>query len=352
MAEGSILVVSKDSSLCYHAGKDLAQQNFSVLVENNEALALTMLKTNSFDVIILSISAQDLGRSQLLLDMKNSKLDSMLIVVTDTYSVRDINDMHKLGIFGFLASSFEPRNLFLLVRQAILVKKSKNTIKIHEEKIASLEKQISLLNRKVEESSKSSVSLYRDLQESYMNSVKALAKAIDTRDGYTHSHSQNVTKYAAAIAEEMGLTINEIKDIRDACELHDIGKIGIKDAILTKEGSLSQEEWRQMKEHPLKGAQILQKLDLKSVVELVRQHHEHYDGSGYPEGKKRDEILLGARIVSLADSYDAICSARAYKDKYFSKDEAIEEIKRNSGRQFDPRVVEAFLKAISRMKEI
>ncbi|MDP1853595.1 MAG: HD domain-containing protein [Candidatus Omnitrophota bacterium] len=350
MAEGSVLVVSDDSALSYHAKKDLTRQNFNVIVEANEALAMNMAKTNNFDVIILSIKGDNLEHSRLLLDIKSSKLDSMLIVASDSYSVSSISDMQRFGIFGFLPSSLDQRNLFLIVKQAVFVKKVRNIVKIHEEKILSLEKQIVLLNKKVEDGAKNTVSLYRNLQESYIGSVKALAQALDARDGYTHSHSQNVAKYAVVIAEEMGLSVSEIKDIRDACELHDIGKIGIRDAILSKEGPLTDSEWRQMREHPLKGAQILKSLDLKNVLELVKQHHEHYDGSGYPEGKKNGEILLGARIVSLADAYDAMCSARAYKNKYFSKAEAVEEIKRSSGKQFDPRVVEAFLRVIDRIQ--
>lgn len=349
MAEGSVLVISDDSTLSYHAKKDLTRHNFNVIVEANEALALNMARTNNFDVIILSIRGDNLEHNKLLSDIKGSKLDSMLIIASDSYSVGSISDMQRLGIFGFLPSSFDPRNFFLVIKQAVLVKRVRNTVKIHEEKILSLEKQIALLNKKVEDGAKNTFSLYRNLQESYIGSVKALAQALDARDGYTHSHSQNVAKYAIVIAEEMGLSVSEIKDIRDACELHDIGKIGIRDAILSKEGQLTESEWQQMREHPLKGAQILKPLDLKNVVELVKQHHEHYDGSGYPEGKKDGEILLGARIVSLADAYDAMCSARAYKNKYLSKAEAIEEIKKSSGKQFDPRIVEAFLRAIDRI---
>lgn len=349
MIEGSILVISNEQSLSYHAKKDLTPQGFNVIVESNEALALNIAKTNNFDIIVLSLNNDNIEENQLLLEIRNSKLDSLIIVVTDAYSAVSIKDMQKFGIFSFLALSFEPRNLILVVRQAMLAKKMKATMKIREEKIGVLEKQAAFLNKKVEDGVKNTISLYRTLQDSYMHSVKALAQAIDTRDGYTHSHSQNVAKYAVAIAEEMGLSVSEIKDIRDACELHDIGKIGIRDAVLSKEGPLNEEEWRQMKEHPLKGAQILQQLDLKNVMELVRQHHEHYDGSGYPEGKKKNEILLGARIVALADAYDAMRSSRSYKDNYFSKQEAIEEIKRNSGKQFDPQVVNIFFRAIDKI---
>jgi putative nucleotidyltransferase with HDIG domain len=347
MAEGKVLVISKDSFLRYHANKDLTRQDFDVVVADNQELALNFIKGNDFDVIILSIE-ETVEESQMVHLINENKLDIPLIVVTDNYSINTISNMSRFGIFNFLPLSFEPKNLFLAVKQAVNFKRIKNKIKIHEERIKVLNKQIAILNKKVNDSIKSTAQLYKNLQESYMRSIKALAQAIDMRDKYTYSHSENVTKYAVAIAEEMGLSFQEVKDIRDACELHDIGKIGIEDSILTKQGSLTEEEWRKMEEHPVKGAQILQSLDLKNVAELVKQHHEHFDGSGYPDGKKGKEILLGARIISLADAYDAMTSARSYKNSHFSKQEAIEEIKRNRGKQFDPKVVDVFLKIIDR----
>jgi putative nucleotidyltransferase with HDIG domain len=183
-----------------------------------------------------------------------------------------------------------------------------------------------------------------------MRTIKALAQAIDARDHYTHSHSENVAKYAAAIASQMGLSAREIESISEACELHDLGKIGIGDDILTKPTSLTPQEWVQVKRHPVIGAQILEPLTfLNEVIDLVRQHHEHYDGSGYPEGRRGEDILLGARIIHLADAYETMRSARSYRPVPFSKEEAIVEIKRNSGGQFDPGAVEAFLRIVDRL---
>jgi putative nucleotidyltransferase with HDIG domain len=183
-----------------------------------------------------------------------------------------------------------------------------------------------------------------------MRTIKALAEAIDARDHYTHSHSQNVSKFSVAIAEEMHLSAKDIELIREACELHDLGKIGIRDDILTKPSSLDAQEWGLMKQHPLTGAKILEPLTfLHGVIDLIRQHHEHYDGSGYPAQLKGDDILLGARIIHLADAYEAMTSARSYRKTPLSKAEAIAEIKKNNGTQFDPKVVETFLKIIDKI---
>lgn len=183
-----------------------------------------------------------------------------------------------------------------------------------------------------------------------MRTIKVLAHAIDARDHYTHSHSENVARYAVAVATELGLSAKQIETIREACELHDLGKIGIEDSILTKPSGLTSEEWEQIKRHPAIGAQILEPLTfLNDVIELVRQHHEHYDGSGYPQGRRGDDILIGARIIHLVDAYEAMRSARSYRKVPRTKSEAIEEIKRNNGTQFDPKVVEVFLRIADKL---
>ena len=141
-----------------------------------------------------------------------------------------------------------------------------------------------------------------------------------------------------------------METVREACELHDLGKIGIGDAVLLKPSSLTPQEWEQVKKHPMTGAQILEPLTfLNDVIELVRQHHEHFDGTGYPEGRKGDDILLGARILHVADAYEAMTSARSYRKVPFTKEAAIAEIVKHRGTQFDPHVVDAFLKIVDRL---
>lgn len=347
MIKGKVLVISNDSVVCYHAQRDLSDCAF-VTVKPEEEAVILIAQSGDFDAIVLNIKGR-IEESKLLPEFKKVKLEALIIIICDDYLIQDIDSMRELGVFDFLPAAFEPKNLYLAVKQALLVKKIINNAKNLESKISALEKQIIFFKSQMEGGSKDRLALYRNLQEAYMRLIKALAQTIDMRDKYTASHSSNVAKFATTIAGEMGLGLSEIKDIHEACELHDIGKIGIEDSILVKQGSLTDIEWAKMREHPLKGAEILQHLDLKMIAQLVKEHHEHYDGSGYPEGKKKDDILLGARIITLADSYDAMTSARAYRKKYFSKREAVEEIKKNSGRQFDPLVVEAFLKVVDKI---
>ena len=185
--------------------------------------------------------------------------------------------------------------------------------------------------------------LYDKVNQTYISSIKALALAIDEKDHYTRAHSENVTRYAVAIAEEMNLPAREIEEISQACQLHDLGKIGVHDYILNKSGELTDAEWEEVRLHSLKGAEILEPLDfLGGVTELVRQHHERHDGKGYPDGHKGEDIQLGARIMTVADSYDAMTTARPYR-KARSSDEAISELRKGSGKQFHPQVVQVFL---------
>lgn len=185
--------------------------------------------------------------------------------------------------------------------------------------------------------------LYERLQEVVKQTMKTLVTALDAKDHYTYSHSEDVANYAVAIAKQMGLSPEQIEIIREACELHDLGKIGVHDAILTKPDKLTEEEWKEMKQHSVTGAEILAPLEfMEDVGAIVRQIHERYDGEGYPDKLKGDQISLGARIITVADSFDTMISNRPYH-KPKSVEEAMKELEANRGKQFDPNVVDAFL---------
>ncbi|MFH1406712.1 MAG: HD domain-containing phosphohydrolase [Candidatus Omnitrophota bacterium] len=188
------------------------------------------------------------------------------------------------------------------------------------------------------------------LQETYLHTVTSLVSAIDAKDTYTRNHSESVSHWAVLVAQEMGLTPAEIQSVRLAGQLHDVGKIGIEDKILTKPGKLTPEEWEVMKTHSEKAAEILAPLDfLKDAARIVEENHEHYDGKGYPHGKKGDEISLGARIVAVADAYDTMTSKRPYRDM-LPKEKVMEELAKSSGSQFDPSIINVFIKLIKEGK--
>ena len=185
-------------------------------------------------------------------------------------------------------------------------------------------------------------------RELYLASVKALAAAVDARDPYTRSHSARVAALSRLIAEELALPTDEIRRVQLGALLHDIGKIGIPDAILNKPAALAPDEWVIMKTHSALGASILAAVEpLRDLVQIVRCHHERFDGQGYPDGLRGAEIPLGSAIVTAADAYEVIVSKRSYKAAQ-SVDHAISELLRCRGSQFHPDVVDAFLRVIVR----
>ena len=181
--------------------------------------------------------------------------------------------------------------------------------------------------------------------------VEVLSTALDIRDNMTHRHARRVARMAAAVAKEMRLGEQQVLEIEYAAALHDIGKIGVTDAILRKAAALDDEEWREMRRHSELGYEILNGIDfLRDAAEIVWAHHERYDGEGYPRGLSGEEIPLGARVFCVVDAYDAMTSRRPYRQA-MSREQASIEIARHSGTQFDPSVVEAFLVMIRRSPE-
>jgi HD-GYP domain-containing protein (c-di-GMP phosphodiesterase class II) len=188
------------------------------------------------------------------------------------------------------------------------------------------------------------LALYENIYENLFSTLYAFVKTIEARDPYTQQHSNRVTSIAIVIGKEMGCTSEELDILNFAGHLHDIGKIGIRDAILLKPGIYTEEEHNIIKAHPNIGASIIGQLGLlESEKEIIKCHHERFDGTGYPDGLKNKEIPLLARILSVADVYDAIASDRAYRKK-MQKNGIIKTIEEGSGTQFDPDVVDAFLK--------
>ncbi len=184
----------------------------------------------------------------------------------------------------------------------------------------------------------------QELERAYRATLTALSRALDMRDTETEEHSERVIRYTMCIARAMGLSRKELEAIQWGAMLHDVGKIGIPDAILRKPGPLNEEEWAIMRRHPRLGYTMLQDVDfLAPSLPVVLYHHEKWDGSGYPEGLERDSIPLAARIFAIADAFDAITSWRPYKRPQ-SPDLARRIIERDAGSHFDPQVVEAFLR--------
>jgi GAF domain-containing protein len=194
--------------------------------------------------------------------------------------------------------------------------------------------------------------LFHRLEESYLQTVLALAKAVEAKDTYTADHAQRIAELAVAVGAEMGLSQQELEDLRYGAILHDVGKLAVPDGILRKAGPLDQEEWAIIRRHPAIGAEILGSVKrLEGTARVVRHHHERFDGRGYPDGLAGEAIPLGSRILAVVDAFIAMTDERVYRAPK-SPQEALDELDRNAGTQFDPQVVKVFKRVLRRSSQI
>ena len=189
--------------------------------------------------------------------------------------------------------------------------------------------------------------MFESLNESYKETIKVLSNAIEANDEYTRGHCDRVTYYALSIAKKLGFSQIENEQLEFSAILHDIGKISVPHHILNKEEKLTEKEWEIINKHPSVGYDIIQEVSfLRDAALVIRHHHEKFDGTGYPDHLYKENIPLMSRVISIADAYDAMTSVRVYRKKPLTKIQAIEELSKNSGTQFDPKVVELFIKLI------
>lgn len=189
--------------------------------------------------------------------------------------------------------------------------------------------------------------LYNNMHVNYFNTIRSLVLAMEAKDPYTKGHSERVTEYALVIASTMDLPAQQVQMIKYCGLLHDLGKIAVSDTILNKPYDLTEDERIQIERHPAEGAAVLSPLSfLRPGISIVRHHHEKFDGTGYPDRLKADKIPLAARILTCADAFDAMTSDRPYRLK-MTKEKAFDELKSNAGSQFDPEVVDVFLKSMT-----
>jgi putative nucleotidyltransferase with HDIG domain len=227
-----------------------------------------------------------------------------------------------------------------LMSTILIIKPSKEVIEL----LASIGNSIAL--------SIDNAKAYENVKTSYLKTVQSLVSTIEAKDMYTESHSIRVAKYATFIAREMDMTKSDVEDIWVAGVLHDIGKIGISDSILNKKEQLTDEEYQLVKQHPTLAYKIISKIGLnQGIMEAVKHHHERYDGKGYPDGLKGENIDMLSSIISVADAFDAITSERSYKEQK-SLQEGIEELNARKGTQFNPQVVDVFSKIYYSNKEV
>lgn len=352
-ADINILIIHKDEKVIKCIKQALMVSNFTAKDEHSFWRGINLMRKFSFDVIFAQWNTEEAPGIDMVKSIKDVDRNSIIIALVDNLTPEVFSEIYRTEIYDYLNLPLDYNHLTFVAKKAIeerkmIVHLNKTDRALSEQNI-SLQKQNILLAKRIEDSTKSLSRLYDDLRQTYLRTVKAFAQAIEARDHFTSSHSENVSKYAVMISEELNLPAKGIEIIKEACQLHDLGKIGISDFILSKPGKLTSQERKEVELHTIKAVQILEPLTfLDDIVDLIKCHHEWFNGKGYPEGLKGEKIPLGARIICVADSYDAMTSPRSYRKIPLTKDEAIEEIKRNSGIQFDPKIVEIFLRVVDR----
>ncbi|MDP3143477.1 MAG: HD domain-containing protein [Candidatus Omnitrophota bacterium] len=348
-----ILVVERSKPTRDLVSDVLLQEGYLVCCARSAKEGWKAFSKDNFAVVIMNLNLPQAVSLKLLKMIKKRKPECSVVVISNNPFFSSVQKAISQGAYDYLTIPFRANELSFVIRNTVGVSNLGNVIQglrseLSKEQLI-LKSQNELIRKESTEKIERIDKLYKDLQDTYMLSIRALIQTIDARDHYTHRHSVNVTRYATAVAKGMGLNAKEVESIKEACALHDLGKVAVHDYILNKPGKLTQKEWVQMKLHSSKGAQILAPLSfLNGIIDMVRQHHERYDGKGYPDGRKGGQIYLGSRIIAIADAYDAMISKRPYRKKPLTQEQAICEIKRNRGTQFDPRVVDVFLKIFAK----
>jgi putative nucleotidyltransferase with HDIG domain len=324
----SILIVDDEATIREVLTRTFEERDYECTNATNYDEALEKLKSASFDIAMLDIMMPGRSGVELLKSIKVHDEDIAVVMVTAVADAQTAIGAMRMGAYDYVTKPFNLVEVVMSVERAL---------EKRELVIANRDYQ-KHLEMKIEEKTD-------ELRETFMGAIMSLAEALDAKDSYTNGHSKRVTEISEVIGRSLGLDDKEIEKIRLAGILHDLGKIGVSESILNKNGKLTDEEYDRVKAHPALGERIIDPFVRdKEIRAIVRHHHERFSGGGYPDGLKGKKIPIGARIMSVADAYDAMTSDRPYR-KAMKPDKAKSQLLSNRGSQFDPEAVDAFIKS-------
>jgi putative nucleotidyltransferase with HDIG domain len=334
MATERILVVDDEEPIREIVTAMLQSSGYQCQQAASGKQALALLTSgDSFELVLSDLMMADMDGIGLLERTKEKYPDMPVVMVTAVHDISVALAAIRNGAYDYLLKPFEREQLLATVRRALENRRLKTENRTYQTNLESL----------VAARTEQLRSAMSGLERSYDITLEALGDALDLKDAETEGHSKRVTAFTIAMARHRGLSDDQVRVIARGAFLHDIGKMAIPDGILRKPGPLTAEEVSIMREHCYHGYQMLRKIPfLTEASDIVYSHQEKWDGSGYPRGLRGEEIPLGSRIFSVADTLDAITSDRPYRPKQ-TLQAAKEEIQRFSGRQFDPDVVSTFL---------
>ena len=333
--EERILIVEDEEAICATIARQFRNEGCSCVTAKSGEESLYYFCRDRFSMIISDIDMPGMNGIEVLKQVKQMNPHTMVIIVSGSPKVAAVG--RGEGQLGVGDISIRPVDLDLV---AFSVEKGFEKKTLEEE----IETYHQYLEGLVEAKTTGLQPALLILKKTYLDSLKVLAGAIEAKDPYTRGHSDRVRSLSLRIGMKLGLSRKRLEDLVFGALLHDIGKIGIKDEVLQKQGRLSPEEYRHVQEHPLIGVKILEAFDsFKDKVLMIRHHHEHFDGNGYPDRLVGEEIPVEARIIAISDAFDAMTSLRPHRAS-MTLETAIKEMKECVGKQFDPAIVEVFLK--------
>ncbi len=353
MQEHSVLFLDDEVNILKALQRLMRSEAMQVLTASRPAEAFELIERYEPQVIVSDQRMPEMSGVDFLASVRDQRSDVVRMMMTGytdmTIAVEAIN---RGEIYRLITKPWNDEELKATLRQAFdhydLKAEIKRLNQITREQNFKLQDMNRNLEEKVRDRTKQLDGKNRELRTAYIQTIRALAEAIDAKDTYTRGHSERVAVYGSRIGRQMGLRTELIERIYFAGLLHDVGKIGVPDAIITKPDRLDADEYEEIKKHPEIGAKILEPVEfLHSIVPCVRHHHEWFDGSrlGYPDRLAGDQIPLPARVIVVADTVEAMTSDRPYR-KALPIDVVVAELHKYSGTQFDPVVVEAFLKLL------
>jgi len=326
--DASILIV-EDNLFTRTTIRDFLEVVGARISEAEDAMvALKMMEDNHYDVIISDIMMPKMTGIEFLRKIREIKPDQQVIMITSSSDIKYSIEAIKLNIYDYIIKPIDFNELLTSLETALARSRSTEHHADLENIVAEKEQQIEAL---------------------FVDAIQSLINALEARDSYTKGHSQRVAQYTTCLVTELDADEDFIENIILAAQLHDIGKLGMSDFILTRAQKLSVNDKELTRKHPEAGYKILKPILPDYALFAVKHHHERWDGDGYPDGLSGEDIPPGARIIAIADSYDAMTSSRIYR-KVLTEEEALEELLRCSGTQFDPGLVQQFIDCIQTPK--
>jgi len=328
-----VLIVDDDRQVREVLHEIFRSNGYECQLANDGQEGLEVFRATRPPLTVTDVKMPIMDGLEFLKSIRGFDTDAAVIVLTGVGDIKTAIESLKVGAYDFIIKPVNVDELLIAAERAV----ERRQLLIERREYQAL------LERRVEEATHDLARTLQELKETYRTTLEALGSALDTRDVGTQAHSRRVHDYALNIARSHGVAEDQVRDIEHGVLLHDIGKIGIPDAILLKRGPLTPEEWAVMRTHPELGRRLIERIPfLKWALPIVRHHHEKWDGSGYPLGLRGEAIPLGARIFAVADTLDAMTFDRPYR-KAVSYEAARREIERCAGTHFDPAVVKTFL---------